>query len=219
MMLLEVTNTSTTFVNLINDETLLNLRQEVLDLQNQFGTLSTVIEELQKSTEDRLSNIPEQANDTDRQDLLKDLDDLRDYQRRLSTIQTRHRDCLEAGSWLSKKREPLIRQVINDVKHNLVKTKIGQYLSNPTFVRQFFDDIDVYIRWIGHHLVNGTEPEDFPKGLISLIVPSEIYRQVFLEIRNNHIAPSKSGLSTDAANMLASYINIYLLERDITADA
>lgn len=217
---MEVTNTSTTFVNVeLNNQTLLNVRRDVLELQSRFSQLSTIINELQESTEERLNNLTEQNDKQEKSHLLKELDDLRDYQQRLSTIQRRHQDCLEAGTWLSNNRISLVQQIVSHMQHHFRPNDFAENSFNKISTDQFADDIDVYIRWIGHHLINGTEPDDFPKGLLHLSLPINLYRETFLILRDHYIAPSASGLSAHAANMLASYINLYLLKRDITADA
>lgn len=84
--------------------------------------------------------------------------------------------------------------------------------------QHLLQDINVYFVWIGHHLLNGTIPRNFPKGALSRNFQPTVYQQIFLIVRNEYIAPEKSGLSAEAANRLASYINLYLLERDLMLD-
>ena len=161
--------------------------------------------------------LPEEVNA--RLLLLEEFKQLGEYENSLKFIDDKMRTSVEASVWLFERRKELVEYVRDNLfgENFELKSFKGLVVSSDQ-VNQFCQDIDFYLLWIGHHLSLGRNPTIMPKGIIVLALPTDIYIEAFKLIRNNK-ASTKFGLSEEAVTRLRSYINRFLIKRELQLDA
>jgi hypothetical protein len=151
--------------------------------------------------------------------LLEKYNLVQQYKEELESIDEDSQACEEASKWLDKNRKQLISYALGHIFNSDYQLKqFSNVQASRETAQSFQQDLDAYLRWLGHYLHMGTPPADMPKGVIRLGLPKETYIFAFVTIRNDRIAPS-FGLSELATAMLTSYINRFLIKRSLEIDA
>ena len=197
------------------------IRKRENDLKVSFqGTLKKVgklISELRLLLEDQLQSIPDDSNQRISK-LIEEIERLSHYQSTIESIDDELEACYEAADWLRKNRREIADLTTRSM---LRKGGFLAYLKTPglsvnTMESRFSADIKVYLEWIHKYIRDGVEPEnDIDKEEdLNFDFASEAYKEAFIFITDEIIDPKFSNLSDISANMLASYVNNYLIDDD-----
>ncbi|MEM9814800.1 MAG: hypothetical protein AAF827_00065 [Cyanobacteria bacterium P01_D01_bin.6] len=203
------------FQNNLFEERILRLEE---DFRSKFRSISALIDDLEISLKRTIDELqPEEL--ARRVDILEEYKRISEYKEELESIDEDSQACEEASRWLDRNRKQLIGYVVENIfddKYSLKRFKEVQVSAEAA--KLFCQDIDSYFRWLGHYLRMGITPEDMPRGVISLALPSQIYMEAFKLVRNDKVSMN-CGLSGRAITMLTSYINKFLIKRDLDLDA
>lgn len=187
------------------------------DFKEKFESISILIDDLEGSLRRAIEQLKPQELDT-RVALLEEYNRLLKYKDELKAIDVDVQASEEASNWLDKNRQPLIKYVRSQIFDDDFKLRRFSNLQASREVIQLFcQDLDFYLRWIGHYLRMACPPKEMPKGVIALVLPLEIYIEAFRLIRNDKVSMS-SGLSERAVTMLRSSINRFLIKRQLELD-
>lgn len=95
-----------------------------------------------------------------------------------------------------------------------------QLKQNPHFtitskgLKLFCRDLHIYLKWITQYLKRGGEtPKPLPKGLIAKPIDYRFYVQAFELMKRSELM-EESHLSDEAYEMVVSYINRFLIDRE-----
>lgn len=187
------------------------------DFKEKFNSISLLVNSLEISLKQMIDQLhPEELEN--RVALLEEYRRVLEYKEELESIDDDIQACEEAADWLDRNRKQLISYAIEQIFCDGYRLrKFGGIRIEQEVAKFFCQDLDSYFRWIGHYLRMGTDPEEIPKGVISLVLPPQIYLETFQIIRNDRVAVGY-GLSERAVVMLTSYINKFLMKRDLDLD-
>lgn len=193
------------------------LQKDFLGFQDKFNDVVTIVEKLKDQVRHNLEKLPPEELST-RLELLEEFKRLVEYEASLKAIDEKMRASVEASVWLFERRRELVLFVRDNIigGNSELKSFKGVVVSLEQ-VNQFCQDIDFYLLWIGQSLAMGQKPTSMPKGIITLALPTDIYREAFKLIRNNKVS-TQYGLSERAVSMLRSYINRFLIKRQLQLD-
>jgi hypothetical protein len=190
-----------------------------LGFQDKFNEVVAIVEKLKDQVRQSIDKLrPEEVNA--RLVLLEEFRRLTEYEASLKSIDNTYKASEEASVWLFERRKELVGYARDNVigENFELKSYKGVVVSSEQ-VSQFCQDIDFYLLWIGHGLAMGRDPNStpMPKGIIVLPIPTDIYIEAFKVIRNNKVS-AKFGLSEKAVTVLRSYINRFLIKRQLRLD-
>jgi hypothetical protein len=190
-----------------------------LGFQDKFNEVVAIVEKLKDQVRQSIDKLrPEEVNA--RLVLLEEFRRLTEYEASLKSIDNTYKASEEASVWLFERRKELVGYARDNVigENFELKSYKGVVVSSEQ-VSQFCQDIDFYLLWIGHGLAMGGDPNStpMPKGIIVLPIPTDIYIEAFKVIRNNKVS-AKFGLSEKAVTVLRSYINRFLIKRQLRLD-
>ncbi|MEO0533738.1 MAG: hypothetical protein AAF215_07705 [Cyanobacteria bacterium P01_A01_bin.123] len=183
------------------------------DFKEKFEFISNLIDDLETTLRHTVEQLKPQEL-TSRAALLEEYNRLLKYKDRLKGIDANVQASEEASNWLDRNR----KQLVNYAKLEILDDKYKARKISKHTVQLFCQDLDFYLRWAGHYLRLASPPKDMPKGVIALVMPSQIYIEAFKFIRNEKISTTV-GLSGRAVVMLRSFINRFLIKRDLELDA
>jgi hypothetical protein len=144
---------------------------------------------------------------------------LEEYKQELDSIDNSMQASEQASFWLEKNRRNLVLYTRDNMfNRDYSLRNFANSYTNQQTVQLFCQDINLYLRWIGHYLHMSMVPQEMPKGVIGYVLPSEIYIEAFKLVRNK-ISVKTSGLKAESVTMLRSYINRFLIKRDLRIDA
>ncbi len=190
-----------------------------MGFQDKFNEVVAIVEKLKDQVRQSIDKLrPEEVNA--RLVLLEEFRRLTEYEASLKSIDNTYKASEEASVWLFERRKELVGYARDNVigENFELKSYKGVVVSSEQ-VSQFCQDIDFYLLWIGHGLAMGRDPNStpMPKGIIVLPIPTDIYIEAFKVIRNNKVS-AKFGLSEKAVTVLRSYINRFLIKRQLRLD-
>jgi len=195
------------------------IQKDFLNFQDKFNNVVAIVEKLKNQVRQSLDKLrPEEVNA--RLVLLEEFQRLTEYEASLKSIDNTYKASEEASVWLFERRKELVEYVRdNIIGENLELKSYKGVIVSTEQVSQFCQDIDFYFLWIGHGLAMGRDPNStpMPKGIIILPLPTEIYIEAFKLIRNNKVSIN-FGLSEKAVVILRSYINRFLIKRQLRLD-
>ncbi|PSN11653.1 hypothetical protein C7293_23480 [filamentous cyanobacterium CCT1] len=124
--------------------------------------------------------------------------------------------CQEAASWLNQNRNKLTdkskARVISKIQPNNLQDRGIKKISKREITRRFGIDFEVFLTWISNYMRDGRTPNKIDKSMLSLDFNNSVYREILSEMLHRDIDPRSSGLSTGAANEIASYTNRFLID-------
>lgn len=151
--------------------------------------------------------------------LIEKLEDISKFQYTLDEIEERKALCLKASAWIllniENIQEYLGSAFLDEYQFNVRKPVEG--ISSEHVRKRFCNDIEVCLKWLIQYIQTASVPKkDFPDALFYGDVERDLYSQAFKVIINDFINPEKSKLDEEEANILASYINRFLIdEKDL----
>ncbi|MEM8640654.1 MAG: pentapeptide repeat-containing protein [Cyanobacteria bacterium P01_G01_bin.54] len=89
----------------------------------------------------------------------------------------------------------------------------GKKLNSTELKRRFANDLVSYLTWIAKHMLTGLIPKGLDDVKVFLDFENKAYIKAFDIMKVELIDPKVSGLSVDAANMTASYINRFIIDQ------
>lgn len=193
------------------------LQKDFLGFQDKFNDVVTIVEKLKDQVLRSLEKLhPEEVSK--KLELLEEFKRLVEYEASLKAIDEKMRASEEASIWLFERRKELVLFVRDNIigENSELNSFKGVVVSSEQ-VNQFCQDIAFYLLWIGQSLAMGQTPISMPKGIITLALPTDVYREAFKLIRNNKVS-TQYGLSERAVIMLRSYINRFLIKRQLQLD-
>lgn len=122
---------------------------------------------------------------------------------------------MEAAKWLIGNREKLVVFVCSALFNHELQLKQSSHLNiSIEGYKLFCRDLSIYLKWMNHYLgMGGTIPKPLPKGLIAAPIEYRFYVQAFELMKRSEIMQASS-LSDEAFDMLISYINRFLIDRE-----
>lgn len=217
---------STLILNSISEDvtrqkvlSLLKQREDSLktDFQEILKHVGKLISELRQVLESQLQAMPPESSERISR-LVEEIKQITNYQFAIESIEDDLDSCFEAADWLRENIKEISVFTASSMFH---RSGFLVYLKTPNLSRgdvekRFESDIRVYLEWIYKYIRDGAEPEnDLDKeDSINFDFDAEAYREAFIFITDEVIDPRFSKLSDAAANMLASYVNNFLINDD-----
>lgn len=151
----------------------------------------------------------------ERFEFLEAFQKIQEFKDDLNKIDSKSKSCLEAAKWLIGNREKLVASACGALFNHELQLKQSNYLRiSIEGYKLFYRDLSIYLKWISHYLgMGGTIPKPLPKGLIAAPIEYRFYIQAFELMKRSEIIQTSS-LSDGAFDMLISYINRFLIDRE-----
>lgn len=201
-------------------------REELLraQFQEKLDYAKNLIEEIRRKIERQLNIKPE----TQKREILTKISELQAllYQEEsiIEELEKEEASHYRAAAWLRENltfiAEFTTSKVFSTETLPLPKGIEGS-LSRGQVRLRFAADMLTYMRWITLYIPDGMDPKNIqkdPLDPVNLDLPREIYKKAFEHIKHDLLPPEVSGLPSEAANIIANYINLFLIDRDITSD-
>ena len=198
------------------------------EFRDKLENVAMIASELRVQIQEKLSTNSPKDKDTILR-LLNELQSAIGHEYAIESIKDELKLYVEASSWLSENMSILAHDITNKVftQKKFRKTERNrkrEQLSTSERLRENFrKDIELYLKWISAYMSSGkTPPKKYDRSLffetLNLDFISEIYKEAFRAINYELIDPDVSGLDIDVANIIASYINRFLIERNLDRD-
>jgi hypothetical protein len=192
------------------------------EFQKDLDHAKSLLKEIRRKLEERLDIKPLK----EKYELLKLIDELQSLLRHEITLESIENDSVfehEATIWLIKNKSYIEQYVVSKIfSKKLLFTHLRKkrhgHLSIDELRERFRNDVSHYMYWIKSYLQAGRTPVNFNKKLVYLDFVSDIYREAFVYITDELLDPDVSELSIDAAETIASYINQFLIRRNLDSD-
>lgn len=189
------------------------------EFRRKLDRVSELIEELKHQIDCQKKFLPAE-NSKKLIEIVERIQKVTTYETELKSILEDIESCIEAGIWLLHSTDYIANGISSAILEqakttNLIDNSYKGDLSRKELQRRLFHDVKEYLIWIQKYIRDGTTPRnDFARELVNLDFAEDVYKQGFELIIDEFVNPASSQLSTNAADMLASYINIYLIDDD-----
>jgi hypothetical protein len=179
------------------------------DHASQFESVTRLIQGLEES----LSSLAEESKS--KFNTLEMLKQVHDFKSRLAQVDSKSKSCITAANWLDINRNELIDIACQGLFDNQFKFRKSTHVEiSQLGYSQFRQDLDIYLKWISHYLKLSMNPRKFRNDLVFLPIEYGFYQQAFGLIVNSEPI-SNADISDEAYTMLVSYINRFLIDREL----
>lgn len=140
------------------------------------------------------------------------------HQQLLDSIGTDLRSCQEASVWLTRNIDKLAYFASEVVSEKNIFSELKQSeksLSEESLKARFSSDVASYFTWILLYMREGALPKRMDKASLYSDFKKDVYDVAFSKITEDVVDPIISQLPVDAANMLASYINRFIIDEEV----
>jgi len=195
------------------------------EFQEKLKDITNVVIELRAQVEDKLST-KSQKDEATIFNLLDRLQSLVGYEGEINSI---HKDLeihKRAALWLHSNAAIIAHKVTNTIFSKRTLPELRESYSGKRdllsgeITKHFRSDLQLSLAWICAYIDSGTYPREFDKSLSGefyLELKTQIYKEAFNIITHDLLDPDVSGLTVDEAEVIASYINRFLIRKELMA--
>ena len=195
------------------EESISELRTKYHELEHSYIHKFEQVSEFVRNLEEQVQRISEDSGE--RFEFLEAFQKIQEFKDDLNKIDSKSKSCLEAAKWLMGNREKLVVFACNALFNHELQLKQSDHLKISTEGYELFRrDLIIYFKWINHYLgMGGTIPKPLPEALIAAPIEYRFYIQAFDLMTHSEIMLTSS-ISNGAFDMLVSYINRFLIDRE-----
>jgi hypothetical protein len=197
------------------------IRQEIdYAYKDKLDKIAKIVGELKRRIQYRINNIP--ADDRSSiLSLLSQLEDIAGKEKDIAYAKEMMKEYAVASIWLVNNKENLVqiataRTFSSNLTFKAQKQHSGS-LTTDELRRRFSSDLENYLNWIQTGLIKGEMPEEklLDRDFLNLDFDPNIYEGAFDIMTCDLIDPEASRLPIDTAETIASYINRFIIEKEL----